>query len=113
MAMQDIIALLLQLLQLYAAFAVMVIGFVIMVGGATRTGPLSAFGTSWAGSVARFLFLRPVIVLGGGIAAAVSALLFRLGQLTVWLAKAIISYVIDPVVIALGKIVRAVFFPRR
>jgi hypothetical protein len=113
MAMQDLIALLLQLLQLYAAFAVMVIGFVIMVGGATRAGPLSPFGTSWAGSVARFLFLRPITAVAGGVAAIVSAVLLRLGQLTVWLAKASITYVIDPVLIALGKILRIVFFPRR
>ena len=113
MAASDLLAIALHLLQLYAALAVMVIGFVIMIGGATRSGRMVPFGTSWAGSVARFLFLRPIAVLAGGIAAVLATVFVHGGRLALRIGKAILSSVVDPLILVIIKVVRAILFPRR
>lgn len=113
MALRDIVAVILHLLQLYAAVAIMVIGFVIMIGGATRSGRMVPFGTSWAGSVARFLFLRPVAVLASAAAALLPTVLVSVRQLAMWLGKATLTYLVDPLVLVIVKALRAILFPRR
>jgi hypothetical protein len=98
----ELIVTVLYLLLLYAAGAMSVVGFAMMLGG-----------PPWAGSVARALFLQPIASLATGLAHLVGVAVSAAATLTGSLLWAVITHVIDPFVVVIARALRAIFFPRR
>lgn len=111
--MHDLIALILHLAGLYVALGVMVIGFVIMIGGLGRAGGVMLFGQSWVGSTARFLFVRPVVAIVRGTGRLVWQALSLIGSAAARCGRLIIDTLIDPVLLLIGRLLRRIFLLHR
>ena len=100
--MQDVLAIAIHLAALVAAFAIMLIGFAMMMGGFT-----------WAGNVAWFLFARPLAAIGRGLGQLVAWAVAGFGRLLASIGRFATRTIIDPIAVVIGRVLRRLLFPRR
>lgn len=105
--LRQVLCLVLYGLLLYATFAVSIMGVAIMLIG-YRIGAARA-----AGAVAAFFFAAPLVALGRGFAQLISAALNFVGTLVATLTSFVFANVVDPLLVALGRLLRSILFPRR
>lgn len=111
--MHEIIAIAFHLTSFYLTLVIIVLGFVVMIGGLRRTGHPSPLGQPWARRVAHLLLVMPIVTLSAGLTRGLAWFLDRLGRGALAGGRAVVKVGIDPLLIILGRLLRTVFFPRR
>lgn len=90
------------LLALYFAVSMFAVGLGVML-----------YGSAGARAVAHFVFTQPLLALGRNFARLVEACLRGLGALLYAAWDTLLSSLVDPTLILLGRALRRLLFPRR